>query len=90
MAEVRKSGRNGNKTHGRNKVDCARYAAEGRREKNKAAKLIRHLRRTPWDAKARTAFEALPVLAKRGHELPPVADLPATGIWRRRPASAAA
>ena len=30
----RKSG--GDKKHGRNKVKCARYRAEGRREKNKA------------------------------------------------------
>ena len=35
-----KSGK-GTKKHGRNKVKCARYRAEGRREKNKARKIAK-------------------------------------------------
>jgi hypothetical protein len=34
----------GNKKHGRNKVKCARYRKEGRREKNKARRIARHER----------------------------------------------
>jgi hypothetical protein len=34
----RKQGGAGTKKHGRHKVHCARYRAEGRREKNKARK----------------------------------------------------
>lgn len=86
MGEGVRKGRNGNKTHGRNKADCAKYANEGRLEKNKAVKLARHIKRVPWDLTARAAFDALPVLAKRGHELPKVVSKPPTGIWRRVPA----
>ena len=39
----RKSG--GDKKHGRNKVKCARYRAEGRREKNKARRIAKEARR---------------------------------------------
>lgn len=61
-----------NRKHGRNEAFCAIYAREGRREKNKAAKLMRVLRRSPWNDSARKAYEALPLLAKRGNgELPP-------------------
>ena len=35
------SRKSGNKKHGRNAVKCARYRAEGRREKNKARKLAK-------------------------------------------------
>jgi hypothetical protein len=39
----RKSG--GSKKHGRNKEKCARYRAEGRREKNKARRIAKEARR---------------------------------------------
>jgi len=39
----RKSG--GDKKHGRNRVKCARYRLEGRREKNKARKLAKYERK---------------------------------------------
>lgn len=39
----RKSG--GDKKHGRNKLKCARYRAEGRREKNKARRIAKEARR---------------------------------------------
>ena len=34
-----------NRKHGRNKVACQRYKAEGRREKNKALRAERHRKR---------------------------------------------
>lgn len=34
-----------NRKHGNNKKFCERYRAEGRREKNKARKAIRHAKR---------------------------------------------
>ena len=37
--------KSGNKKHGRNLVKCARYRAEGRREKNKARRQKKHLNR---------------------------------------------
>ena len=40
----RKEGGGGSKKYGRNKVKCARYRAEGRREKNKARKQKRILK----------------------------------------------
>jgi hypothetical protein len=36
-------GRNGNKTHGRNKAWCEGYFRRGQRLKNKKAKLLKHL-----------------------------------------------
>jgi hypothetical protein len=39
----RKSG--GNKKHGRNKVKCALYRAEGKREKNKERRIAKEARR---------------------------------------------
>lgn len=39
----RKSG--GDKKHGRNRVKCARYRAEGRREKNKARRKAKYERK---------------------------------------------
>jgi hypothetical protein len=36
-------GRNGNKTHGRNKDWCESYKRRGQREKNKKSKLRKHL-----------------------------------------------
>lgn len=41
----RKQGGAGTKKHGRNKVKCARYRAEGRQEKNKARRQRKHLKR---------------------------------------------
>jgi hypothetical protein len=40
----RKQKGSGTKKHGRNKVKCAKYRAEGRREKNKARKQRKLLR----------------------------------------------
>lgn len=40
----RKKGKK-NRKHGRNKKFCERYRLEGRREKNKARKAIRHAKR---------------------------------------------
>lgn len=76
-------GKNGTKKYGRNEADCTKYANEGRRAKNKAVKLARHLRKVPWDGVARAAFLALPELAKRGNVIPAPTPKPATGIWRK-------
>lgn len=40
-----RQGRKGNKKYGRNAAKCARYRAEGRREKNKARRAAKRLRR---------------------------------------------
>lgn len=45
-----------NRKHGRNKRGCERYRAEGRRERNKAVRLARHVRRQPHDTQARAAL----------------------------------
>jgi len=50
-----------NRKHGRNKTGCERYRREGRREKNKARRLRRHLRHNPQDRTARFALKRLPV-----------------------------
>ncbi len=76
------SGKNGTKKYDRNKADCAKYSNEGRREKNKAVKIARHLKRVPWDKVARAAFEALPQLARKGNVIPEYSPMPETGIWR--------
>lgn len=57
----------------RNKLDCKAYAGESRAEKSKARKLAAHIARCPWDRQARAVFDALPVIAKQGHVLPPLA-----------------
>lgn len=36
--------KNKNKKYGRNRVKCARYRAEGRREKNKARKAVQRIK----------------------------------------------
>lgn len=61
----------------RNKLTCTRYRLELRREKSKAKRLMGHIRRCPWDTVARTAFAALPVIARahRG-ELPVLVTSP--------------
>ena len=43
----------GGRKIGRNKVKCARYAAQGRRARNKARKHAKHLRAHPGDLAAR-------------------------------------
>lgn len=50
-----------NRKHGRNKAFGERYRREGRREKNKARRLRRHLRHNPQDRMARSALKRLPV-----------------------------
>lgn len=75
-------GKNGTKKYGRNEADCAKYKNEGRREKNKAVKIARHLSKAPWDLVARAAFEALPQIARRGNVIPEYRTMPETGIWR--------
>ncbi len=71
-------GKNGNKKHGRNEADCKRYEIEGRAEKSKAIRLADHISRCPWDAVARRAFDALPIIARKGLELPALSKSPAT------------
>lgn len=44
------SGKRGSRAYGRNKVKCARYRAEGRREKHKA---VRAAKRARWLARRR-------------------------------------
>ena len=44
-----------NRKYGRNKLVCEQYQREGRREKNKAAKLARHIKRQPNDKQAKAA-----------------------------------
>lgn len=56
-----------NRKHGRKKISCAQYRAEGRREKSKALKLLKHLS-AKWgagDELAQAAYDALPELAKK-------------------------
>ncbi len=53
-----KSGKKGRKI-GRNKAFCERYRAEGRRLKNKIAKLRSHLRHFPEDAQAQQVLGKL-------------------------------
>jgi hypothetical protein len=45
---------------GRNKASCEQYRREEKREKSKARRLLKHLRFQPDDARAKTAFDALP------------------------------
>jgi hypothetical protein len=42
-------GRNGNKTHGRNKSWCESYFRRGQRLKNKKARLRKHIMKHPND-----------------------------------------
>lgn len=56
-----------NRKHGRKKISCTQYRAEGRREKSKARRLLKHLN-SKWgagDELAQAAFDALPELAKK-------------------------
>ena len=45
MSDKTHKGGKTNRKHGRNKAFCERYSREGRREKNKARKAIRHQKR---------------------------------------------
>ena len=45
------TGKKGCRKAGRNRVKCARYRAEGRREKNKKLRAKRHAKRHPNDTK---------------------------------------
>lgn len=65
------------KKHDRNRKWCERYRLVGQRERNKARKLLRHLKRAPWDDTARKAFEAIASGYRKGLELPARVDGPA-------------
>lgn len=54
----RKKGKK-NAKHGRNKLKCAAYANSRRHEKNKKRALLRHLKKHPSDAQAKSAVMAL-------------------------------
>lgn len=56
MAESSKKGKK-NRKHGRNKDYCKAYFVSGRREKNKAKKLAKHIARHPNDPCANRALE---------------------------------
>jgi len=45
MAGTKAKGSKKNRKFGRHKAHCARYKAEGRREKNKARKIKKHLKK---------------------------------------------
>lgn len=51
MAKSQKQGRKKNRKHGRNRVKCARYAAEHRRTKNNPARTQRNPERTPHNGR---------------------------------------
>ena len=56
MAEHQQGGqqsKKGGAKAGRNRVECERYRAQGRREQNKAQKLRKHIRRFPNDEAAK-------------------------------------
>ena len=59
MAKKKSGGKRGSKKHGNNKAFCLRYRNEGRREKNKRAKLERHLKRFPEDTQIRHTLKNL-------------------------------
>ena len=48
-----------NRKWGRNKVTCQAYRMAGRREKNKRAKLLKHLQKFPDDKGAKAALANL-------------------------------
>jgi hypothetical protein len=59
MAEQVTRGGKKNRKFSRNKRKCERYRAEGRREKNKAARLRRHMKAHKNDAVAKAALGRL-------------------------------
>lgn len=56
-----------NRKWDRNKLFCTKYALEGRREKNRAIKLQRFLKKHPENKDALAAFMRLPATAQKGH-----------------------
>ena len=46
-----------NRKWGRNENCCARYRAEGRQEKNRRRRILRHLKRYPNDRQALRALD---------------------------------
>lgn len=65
------------KKKGRMKAWCQAYAGRQQRERNKARRLIRHIKRYPWDAEARATLAALPDGFRKGANLPPEVPSPA-------------
>lgn len=59
MSANKNQTKGGGRKIGRNKVECARYRAQGRREKNKVRRLARHIREYPQDEAARDALSRL-------------------------------
>lgn len=53
------TGGKGTKKYGKKAASCERYRTEGRREKNKARKLRRHIKRYSQDKQAETALNRL-------------------------------
>lgn len=56
MAGQKAKGGTKNRKYGGNKAFCERYRKEGRREKNKARRLRRHLKKFPKDKQAEKAL----------------------------------
>ncbi len=48
-----------NRKWGRNKVFCAKYLLEGRKEKNKKLRLLRTLKKQPNNAQLKTVIKKL-------------------------------
>ena len=61
MAKKQGSG-GGSRKRGRDLKQCLSYKNSQQREKNKAIKIARHLRRHPEDPTALTALAALPTI----------------------------
>lgn len=67
LAKLKRPPKRGNKgkknrAHGRNKIKCARYRSEHRREKSHIRRLTKHLRRHVNDTCAVVAIERFRVL----------------------------
>jgi len=56
---TKKRSSGGQRKHGRDKVKCARYKAEGRREKNKARRIAKEERRQERFRERRNAKRSL-------------------------------
>jgi hypothetical protein len=63
MAESKKS-----KKAGRNQKECQNYRTNARREVNKAARLIKVLKRNPNDTNAAEAFNGLSAIYQKAAE----------------------
>lgn len=68
----------GARKYDRNRAWCAAYKSRQQRERNKALKLARHIRRYPWDQAARDALSKLPQSFQKGLDLPAIKKSPAT------------